>query len=129
MACLAWRGRPKCVAGLAPSLENVILLGPSRVGKTHIAISLGYLATQAAAMPDGGSLDCFLPDPQAVCDNVDWQLLRQRSGYASTFVASLELAKQGEVVLAQAAAAVPIHVGSRSSAALQTHSDQESHLC
>jgi DNA replication protein DnaC len=27
--------------------ENVILLGPSGVGKTHIAISLGYLATQA----------------------------------------------------------------------------------
>lgn len=27
--------------------ENVILLGPSGVGKTHIAIALGYLATQA----------------------------------------------------------------------------------
>ena len=27
--------------------ENVILLGPSGVDKTHIAISLGYLATQA----------------------------------------------------------------------------------
>ena len=27
--------------------ENVILLGPSGVGKTHMAISLGYLATQA----------------------------------------------------------------------------------
>jgi DNA replication protein DnaC len=26
--------------------ENVILLGPSGVGKTHIAIALGYLATQ-----------------------------------------------------------------------------------
>ena len=26
--------------------ENIILLGPSGVGKTHIAISLGYLATQ-----------------------------------------------------------------------------------
>ena len=27
--------------------ENLILLGPSGVGKTHLAISLGYLATQA----------------------------------------------------------------------------------
>ncbi|TLU71135.1 ATP-binding protein [Lichenicoccus roseus] len=27
--------------------ESVILLGPSGVGKTHLAISLGYLATQA----------------------------------------------------------------------------------
>jgi len=26
--------------------ENIILLGPSGVGKTHLAISLGYLATQ-----------------------------------------------------------------------------------
>ena len=27
--------------------ENVVLLGPSGVGKTHIAIALGYAATQA----------------------------------------------------------------------------------
>ena len=27
--------------------ENIILLGPSGIGKTHIAIALGYLATQA----------------------------------------------------------------------------------
>ncbi|GAB4224291.1 MAG: IS21-like element ISGsu6 family helper ATPase IstB [Gammaproteobacteria bacterium] len=27
--------------------ENVVLLGPSGIGKTHLAIALGYLATQA----------------------------------------------------------------------------------
>lgn len=27
--------------------ENIVLLGPSGVGKTHLAIALGYLATQA----------------------------------------------------------------------------------
>jgi DNA replication protein DnaC len=26
--------------------ENLVLLGPSGVGKTHLAIALGYLATQ-----------------------------------------------------------------------------------
>lgn len=28
-------------------MENIVLLGPSGVGKTHLAIALGYLATQA----------------------------------------------------------------------------------
>ena len=35
-------------AGLAftERAENVVFLGPSGVGKTHLAIALGYLATQ-----------------------------------------------------------------------------------
>lgn len=30
-----------------PRCENIVLLGPSGLGKTHLAIALGYLATQA----------------------------------------------------------------------------------
>src|SRR5215471_3178338 len=46
-------GVPKAMiqelAGLAftERNENVVLVGPSGVGKTHLAIGLGYLATQA----------------------------------------------------------------------------------
>lgn len=47
-------GAPKKLVQTLESLafverhENVIFLGPSGVGKTHLAIGLGYLATQAA---------------------------------------------------------------------------------
>lgn len=33
--------------------ENVVFLGPSGVGKTHLAIALGYLATQRQAREVG----------------------------------------------------------------------------
>jgi DNA replication protein DnaC len=41
--------------------ENVVFLGPSGVGKTHLAIALGYLATQKGAKPD-----CSLLRPEAL---------------------------------------------------------------
>jgi segregation and condensation protein A len=53
-----------------------------------------------AGTPGGGPLDRFLPDPPAD-DREPWRDLRRRSGRASTFIASLELAKQGHVALAQ----------------------------
>jgi len=45
------RERIEALASLAflERRENVIFLGPSGTGKTHLAIALGYLATQAGA--------------------------------------------------------------------------------
>jgi hypothetical protein len=51
-----------------------------------------------AGMPGGGPLDQFLPDLPAD-GSEPWRELRRRSGRASTFIASLELAKQGDVAL------------------------------
>jgi segregation and condensation protein A len=51
-------------------------------------------------MPGGGPLEQFLPDQPANSSD-PWRPLRRRSGWASTFIASLELAKQGDVALAQ----------------------------
>jgi chromatin segregation and condensation protein Rec8/ScpA/Scc1 (kleisin family) len=51
-------------------------------------------------MPNGGPLERFLPDLPAD-DREPWREWRRRSARASTFIASLELAKQGHVALAQ----------------------------
>jgi segregation and condensation protein A len=56
--------------------------------------------------PEGGSLDMLLPETAGATRSI----LRQRSGWSSTLVASLELAKQGDVVLEQDGNFAPIHV-------------------
>jgi segregation and condensation protein A len=74
-----------------------------------------YVAVEAQARilhrladaPDGHRLDALLP-PEAA--GAPRSILRQRSAWSSTLIASLELAKQGEVVLRQDAAFQPIHV-------------------
>lgn len=51
-----------------------------------------------------------VPEPPDVADGPSYGVLQRRSGWASTLIASLELARQGEVVLAQAGGFQPIHV-------------------
>lgn len=53
--------------------------------------------------PDGLPLCRLLPEPEAASEGTPKSALRRRSGWSSTFVASLELARQGEVGLEQAA--------------------------
>ena len=64
-------------------------------------------------MPEGASLETLLPDVEGTwlaSRPASHIALRRRSGWSSTFVASLELAKQGAVVLEQGGDFQPIHV-------------------
>ena len=71
--------------------------------KLHdIAAARERILLLLAAAPDGAPLARLLPLP---ADNAETDVrrgLRRRSAWASTLVAGLELARRGEVVLAQA---------------------------
>jgi segregation and condensation protein A len=62
-----------------------------------------------AETPQGAPLARFLPEPAGDSERERGGKLRRRSGWASTFVAGLELAKQGDVVLGQGRDFEPIH--------------------
>src|ERR1700732_4595343 len=57
------------VAGLAflERAENIVFLGPSGVGKTHLAIALGYLATQRGHKVRFTTADDFIGSRFARC--------------------------------------------------------------
>jgi len=63
-----------------------------------------------AETPDGLPLDRLLPEESVAADVPAEPALKQRAAWTSTFVASLELAKQGEVALAQEDRFTAIHV-------------------
>ena len=63
-----------------------------------------------AEAPDGLPLEQLLPEDSATAGISAEPVLRQRAAWASTFIASLELAKQGEVALAQEDRFTVIHV-------------------
>jgi segregation and condensation protein A len=82
-----------------------------------------------AEAPDGGALERFLPEPAERSESVCWQALRRRSGWASTLVASLELAKQGDVALTQEGDFTAIHVRPAPISGRDSGTDQGSCPC
>ena len=52
----------------------------------------------------------LLPEPAEPAERASLPALRLRSAWSSTFAASLELVKQGDIVVAQEGAFQPIHV-------------------
>ena len=62
------------------------------------------------SLPDGAALDQFLPAAVAEQDISAHASLRRRSAWASTLLAGLELAREGNIALIQEGAFAPIHL-------------------
>jgi segregation and condensation protein A len=85
---------------------------PLRLELHTVANARERILQQLAETPDGAVLDRFLPDMPVSAEGEAYSQLRRRSAWSSTFTASLELARQGEVALAQGEAFAPIHLSS-----------------
>jgi segregation and condensation protein A len=66
-----------------------------------VAEARARILKRLAETPDGLPLERLLPEESVAADVPAEPVLKQRAAWTSTFVASLELAKQGEVALAQ----------------------------
>jgi chromatin segregation and condensation protein Rec8/ScpA/Scc1 (kleisin family) len=93
-----------------PDADTVPVYQPRRFALHTIAAARERIRLRLAADPEGGSLDRFLPDPAAIAADGAPQVLQRRSAWSSTFVASLELARHGDVALAQQAFLAPVHL-------------------
>ena len=90
--------------------ETRPLYRPRPVELYAVAEARDRIRQRLAETPDGAPLDRFLPDPPETAENGALARLRRRSAWSSTLIASLELAKQGEVKLGQGEDFEPIHV-------------------
>jgi segregation and condensation protein A len=83
---------------------------PAPLALHTVALARARILRRLNAMPDGAPLEQLLPEDSSEPSDATHRALRRRSGWATTFVAGLELAKQGEVVLGQGSDFEPIHV-------------------
>jgi len=75
-----------------------------------IAEARARILKRLAEAPDGLPLEQLLPEEVAAAEVPAEPMLKKRAAWTSTFIASLELAKQGEVALAQEDRFTAIHV-------------------
>jgi segregation and condensation protein A len=103
-------------ASLALFEDGAAEADPAPVCRSH---PLGFYAVaerilqRLAEAPEGAPLERLLPDSPAHAERGARETLRRRSAWASTLTAGLELAKQGNVVLAQDAGFCSVHVSLR----------------
>ena len=67
----------------------------------RVAEARDRILRRLAEVPEGVPLERLLPDPAGGSENEAWMKIRLRSAWSSRFIAGLELAKQGDVVLGQ----------------------------
>jgi segregation and condensation protein A len=113
----------------AAVLEMTPLYRPLHLDLYAVIEAQGRILQQLADVPEGLSLDRLLPEVLDDTGRDSRQILRRRSAWSSTFVASLELAKQGNVVLEQVAFLDPVHVRAVSTGASGGVSDQPGCPC
>ena len=93
-----------------PETDAAPVYLPRRFALHTIAAARERILLRLAAVPEGGALERFLPDPTTIAASGSLQALQRRSAWASTFVASLELARHGDVAVAQQAFLAPVHL-------------------
>jgi segregation and condensation protein A len=76
----------------------------------QVAEARERILRRLAEAPEGALLERFLPDPTDIPESGARGKLRLRSAWSSTFIAGLELAKQGAVLLGQGEDFEAIHV-------------------
>ena len=93
-----------------PAPEATPLYRPLHLDLYAVTEARDRILQRLAGSSEGLSLDRLLPAEQDDADGEPRQGLRRRSAWSSTFVASLELARQGDVQLGQEGDFQPIQV-------------------
>ena len=84
-----------------PVPQTATLHRPLHLELYVVADARERILRRLAETPEGAPFERFLPDPPVIAAGEVLDPLRRRSAWSSTLIASLELAKQGEVVLGQ----------------------------
>jgi segregation and condensation protein A len=94
----------------APVPETITVYRPAQPPLYTAAAARDRILRRLDDAPDGAQLEQLLPDLAAISEQATAFAVRHRSAWSSTFIASLELARQGEVVLGQERDFQTIHV-------------------
>lgn len=84
-----------------PAPDTASVYRPLLTELYDVATARARILRLLAAAPGGAPLDRLLPAPPETAETEARRALRRRSAWASTLIAGLELARQGDVVMAQ----------------------------